>query len=304
MEASGAGLELTYRFGLRANLWYLMGQRVGIAQLTGEWDSAIADVRQALATGVGRHQAAGIESFMLRLLAWRNEASAEDVQRVGDVLQELSDPQIRQSWEQLQAAVAFADGRLGDAYAHELAGHAAGQPDETEEIQLSYRDTTLRFALWQQDPALAQAELDLLAIGRSPLVTARAREAAAAIAAMDGRTTEAVAGFRDAARRQEDIGNRFGKALCQLTMVTLLGSGVPEALDAAKEARVLFTEVRATAFLRFLDDALNAGAGSVSSVVGGGRSQVGEAGGALVGIGDAQDGRLVEGPPDHLEPDR
>ena len=208
------------------------------------------------------------------------------------------------------AAIAVAEGRLSDAYAHELTGHAAGFADQTEEINLSYRDTTVRCALWLRDPALAQAELDLLALGRSPLVTALARETEAAIAAMEGRTADAVAGFRDAARRQEDLGNHFERALCQLTMVTLLGPGVPEALDAAKEARVLFTEVRATAFLRLLDDALKAEAGSGSplsspeSVVGGGRSQVGEAGGALVGIGDAQDGRLVEGPPDHLEPDR
>ena len=310
MQATRAGLELAYRFGLRANLWYLIGQRVGAALLTGEFDPAIADARQALGVGIGRHQAAGIEAFMLRLLAWRDEASAEDVQRVGEVLGELDDPQIRQAWEQVQAAVALAEGRLSDAYAHELAGHAAGFSDQTEEIDLSYRDTTVRCALWLRDPALARAELDLLALGRSPLVVALAREAEAAIAAMEGRTADAVAAFRDAARRQEDLGNHFERALCQLTMVTLLGSGVPEALDAAKEARVLFTEVRATAFLRLLDDALNAAAGSGSpisnpaSVVGGGRSQVGEAGGALVGIGDAQDGRLVEGPPDHLEPDR
>ena len=265
MDTTRAGLELAYRFGLRANLWYLMGQTVAGAQLTGEWDLAIADARQALATGVGRHQAATIECFMLRLLAWRGEASAEDVRRVGDVLQELSDPQIRQCWEQLQAAVAFADGNLGDAYAHELAGHAA-YLSPTDEIYLSYRDTTLRFALWQRSPALARAELDLLAVGRSPLVTALAREAEAAIAAMDGRTAEAVAGFRDAARRQEDIGNRFGKALCQLTMVTLLGPGVPEALDAAEDARALFTELGATPFLRLLEEALKPGPSSVSPI--------------------------------------
>src|SRR5438552_15765676 len=43
MDTTRAGLELAYRFGLRANLWYLMGQTVAGAQLTGEWDLAIAD---------------------------------------------------------------------------------------------------------------------------------------------------------------------------------------------------------------------------------------------------------------------
>jgi hypothetical protein len=260
MEVTRAHQELIYRVGLRSLLRYLISAVTGTALLTGEWDSAIADARQALAIGLDRHQAAITEAFLLRLLVRRDEASAEDVQRVGEVLRELNDPQVDQVWEQVQAAVALAEGRLGDAYAHELAGlekSVAGGP--TEEIDLSYRDTSLRCALWQRDPVLARAELALLAIGRSPLVMALAREAEAAIAAMDGRTAEAVAAFRDASRRQEDLGNHFQRALCQLTMLTLLGPGVPEALDAAQEARALFTELRAGPFLRLLDDALQQG---------------------------------------------
>ena len=257
MEVTRAHLELIYRVGLRSLLRYSISARVNTGLLTGEWDLAIADARQALAIGVGRQQAAITEAFLLRLLACRDEASAEDVQRVGEVLQELNDPQVDQVWEQVQAGVALAEGRLVDSYAHELAGLAksvAGGP--TEEIDLSYRDNALRCALWQRDPALARAELALLSVGRSPLVTALAREAEAAIAAMEGRTADAVAAFRDAARRQADIGNHFARALCQLTMVILLGPAVPEALEAAEEARSMFTELRAKPFLRLLDEAL------------------------------------------------
>jgi len=265
MEATRAGLELAYRYGLRSNLWYLIGQRAGAALMAGEWDSAIADAREALAIGVGRHQAAGMESSLLRLLAWRGEAKTEDVERVGRVLQELDDYQVAQQYEQLLAAVAVAEGRLGDAYGHELAGHRSGL-EGTEEISLSFRDSTLRYALWQRDPALAQAELNLLALGRSPLVVALAREAEAAIAAMDGRADEAVNAFRDAARRQEDLGNHVGKALCQLTMVTLLGPGVPEARDAAENARTVFTGLGARPCLRLLDEALKSDPGSASPI--------------------------------------
>jgi class 3 adenylate cyclase/tetratricopeptide (TPR) repeat protein len=257
MEATRAGLELTYRVGLRSMLRYLIGSETNTALLTGDWDAAIADARQAMAFGVGRQQAAISEAFLLRLLVRRGEASEEDVQRVGEVLRELNDPQIDQVWEQLQAAVALADGRLGDAYEQELNGLAAwAQGGLSEELNLSLRDTALRCALWQRNPALARAELDLLSVGRSPLVMALAREAEAAIAAMEGRRAEAVAGFRDAARRQQDLGNHLALALCQLTMVTLLGAGVPEALDAAEDARALFTDIGAKPFLRFLDQAL------------------------------------------------
>ena len=266
VEAIRAGLELAYRVGMNSELRYLIGSAVGTAALTGDWDSTVDDARRALGIGVGRHQAAITESILLRLLAWRDEASAEDVQRVGEVMLELDDPQVGQGWEQLQAALALADGRFGDAYAHELAGHATGQQSVTDEISLSWRNTALRPALWQRDPALARAELALLAVGRSPHVTALAREAEAAIAAMDGRTADAVVAFRDAARRQEDLGNHFERAQCQLTMVTLLGPGVPEALDAAEDARALFTELRAAPFLRILDQALERGGGSAAPI--------------------------------------
>jgi class 3 adenylate cyclase/tetratricopeptide (TPR) repeat protein len=273
MEATRAGLELAYRYGLRSNLWYLIGQRVGASLMAGEWDSAIADAREALAIGVGQHQAAGMESSLLRLLAWRGEAKTEDVERVGKVLQELNDYQVAQQYEQLLAAVAVAEGRLGDAYAHELVGHRIGL-EGTDEVSLSFRDSTLRYALWQRDPALAQSELNLLAVGRSPLAMAFAREAEAAIAAMDGRADEAVNAFRDGARRQEDLGNHFGKALCQLTMVTLLGPGVPEARDAAESARTVFTGLGARPCLRLLDEALKSDPGSASPIVSADRSGV------------------------------
>ncbi len=256
-EATRAGLELAYRVGLRPLLKYLVHSRLNTGLLTGEWDLSIAAARQEMAIGVGRHQEAITELLILRVLAWRGEASAEDVQRVGEVMRELDDPQIVQLWGQLQAAVALAEGRLGDAYAHELAGWAAiyGH-DAPEEIGLSYRDTLLRCALWQRDPALVRAEIEILELGRSPFVTALAREAEAGIAAMDGRTAEAVTAFRDAARRQADLGNRFERVRCQLTMVTLLGAGVPEALEAAEEARALFTELGAKPFLSLLDQAV------------------------------------------------
>jgi hypothetical protein len=266
MEGVRAGLELAYRVGMNSELRYLIASAVGTAVLTGDWDSTVDDARQALGMGVGRHQAAVIESLLLRLLAWRDEASPEGVQRVGEVMLELDDPQVGQGWEQLQAALALADGRFGDAYAHELAGHATMQQSVTDEISLSWRNTTLRSALWQRDLALARAELALLSVGRSPHVTALAREAEAAIAAMDGRAADAVAAFRDAARRQEDLGNHFERAQCQLTMVMLLGPDVPEALDAGADARTLFSELRAAPFLRLLDQALERGRGSAAPI--------------------------------------
>jgi class 3 adenylate cyclase/tetratricopeptide (TPR) repeat protein len=94
MEATRAGLELAYRVGLPSMLRYLIGSVTGTALLTGEWDSAIAEVRQAIAIPVGRQQAATTEAFLLRLLVRRDEATAEDVQRVGEVLR---DSTIRRS---------------------------------------------------------------------------------------------------------------------------------------------------------------------------------------------------------------
>ena len=49
-------------------------------------------------------------------------------------------------------------------------------------------------------------------------------------------------------------------------MVTLLGPAVPEAIDAAAEARALFTALGAMPFLRALDEAVRQGQESAAPV--------------------------------------
>ena len=59
----------------------------------------------------------------------------------------------------------------------------------------------------------------------------------AAIAGMEGRTSEAGAGFREAARQWRDLGLQFDLALCHLDLLATIGSGASGARAAADEAR-------------------------------------------------------------------
>jgi len=80
-------------------------------------------------------------------------------------------------------------------------------------------------------------------------------ELAAGLAALEGRTRDAVVGYRDAAARWRDLGVRFDLAMCELTMVRVLGTDAPEAREAAAEAREIFTRLGAQPLLDQLDAA-------------------------------------------------
>jgi hypothetical protein len=78
----------------------------------------------------------------------------------------------------------------------------------------------------------------------------------AGLAALEGRRTEAVAGFRDAARRLGEAGLVFEVALNGLLSVRLLGRDDPDARGFAEEARRIFGRLGARPFIEQLDEAL------------------------------------------------
>ena len=65
-----------------------------------------------------------------------------------------------------------------------------------------------------------------------PAIEASRRTMRAAIAGMEGRTSEAGAGFREAARQWRDLGLLFDLALCHLDLLATIGSGASGARAA------------------------------------------------------------------------
>jgi hypothetical protein len=115
----------------------------------------------------------------------------------------------------------------------------------------------MRAAAWLGDgAALADA---MRVLGRNPgrVPAIMRREGEAALAALEGRRAEALAGFLDAARRMNDLGLIVHAALCELGLVTMLGSAAPEARAAAANARAVFERLGAEPLLKLLEAALH-----------------------------------------------
>jgi hypothetical protein len=80
-------------------------------------------------------------------------------------------------------------------------------------------------------------------------------ELRAGLAAVEGRSREAINLFREALARWRESGLRFDLALTGLSMVHALGTDHPEVREAAAEAREILTQLGAAPLLAQLDAA-------------------------------------------------
>jgi hypothetical protein len=81
----------------------------------------------------------------------------------------------------------------------------------------------------------------------------------AGVAALEGRTADAIAGYRAALAGYRDYGCRFDLALAVFDMVVLLGPDEPAVASAIPEARAILVELGATALLERFEAAVARG---------------------------------------------
>ena len=110
-------------------------------------------------------------------------------------------------------------------------------------------------ALLAQDPTLARLALDRMvatgAHGRAMDLDKAAIRAG--LAALDGSTQEAIAGFRAAIAGWRDLGLPWDEAMTSLLFVRLVGTGSPEARAAADAARAILEGLGARRAIEILD---------------------------------------------------
>ena len=107
----------------------------------------------------------------------------------------------------------------------------------------SRRAVAARAALWSGDRAGAAADLEAIdETGvHGPAAEMRRATIRAGIAALDGRTGEAIALFRVARDGFRDIGLPWEEALVGIDMATLLDAREPEVMAAAARSREILT---------------------------------------------------------------
>ena len=242
------GLELARHLGMRGPGFYLLNNASDAAIRVGEWDWALEQITEALAVDPDRDFGALVHSAQIS--AFRGEESASLIAKAEALLQDTSEIQAFSMIDDVRSEAALAAGRLEESRTLAIASYGRNEaPDSTA------RQRAGRLSVWLADLDAVRR----LAAEQSEVPGHVARivetELTAGLAALEGRTRDGIVGYRDAAARWRDLGVRFELAMCELTMVRVLGTDAPEAREAAAEAREIFTRLGAQPLLDQLDAA-------------------------------------------------
>ena len=234
---------------------WIIGNSAVSAWLAGNgWDEALADLDEARAsaTDLAEQERMLIVGCLLRVA--RGDPADAALPVLEDAARRLSDPLVAAGLDAFVSDRAFLRRDYGEAFQAMM--RAAELPSMVAPYYLA---SAVRPALWMGDvegARMAADSLDALASSGSPLVRADRTAIRAGIAALEGSNGAAVSGFLDAIRQYRALGVDFPRALAGLDFVRLVGPGIPEALAAAEESRVIFERVGARPYLAWLDEAV------------------------------------------------
>ncbi|HYN69591.1 MAG TPA: AAA family ATPase, partial [Candidatus Eisenbacteria bacterium] len=255
LEIGRAGIAATRRLGYHATL--VIGNAADAARRVGEWDWAVGVLDEALDEGFESSDLVELLLSSIVFHAYRGETIAEQVDELERLYEGATDVYRIAYLEWSRAFVAFAAGRLGDARERFRLGiELTASPDG-----LPY---PARAALWDRNADAARADLaDLEASGmHGPALDADAITIRAGVAALEGRTGDAIALYRNALRAWHDLGLAWDEALCGLDMALLLDPADPDVRVAAEAAREILVRLQAKPFIARLDAALTSSAES------------------------------------------
>jgi class 3 adenylate cyclase/tetratricopeptide (TPR) repeat protein len=247
-----AGLALARRLGIpRVMELTTYGWESGLR--TGDWAAIHSDLHDALA-----------EEFEPADRVWLLRAAAAELavrgKPVDDALDEIRRLVAGSDDSQLHANVAVAEGfaafTAGDLDAARAAWHEATALSAANMPTFTAR--AARAALWSRDASAAGADLQTLAMSgfHGPAVEADRVTIRAGIAALEGRSSEALATYREAMGAWRTLGLAWDEALCGIDMATLLDPVDPEVRVAAEAAREILVRLGATPFLERLETAV------------------------------------------------
>ncbi|MFI5255156.1 MAG: hypothetical protein ACHQ15_06850, partial [Candidatus Limnocylindrales bacterium] len=257
-----AGLELARRLGLTQWALTLVQNAASSCVRIGDWDWAVTESEEALTFDLDPESRLNVLSNLSDLREMRGESIEAALAEMEQLLGGRAEPSLATALQDVRTTVAFVEGDF--PLARKLAADFARMSHLAAPSMWPY---AARCALWSGDATAAAADLEQLDATdrRGPMIEADRRTIRAGIAALEGRLADAVAGYRDAARRWRDLGVGFDLALCDLDAVRFLGDADPKlAHEAADEARGIFTRLGAKPFLARLDVAVERPSPSVA----------------------------------------
>jgi len=255
LETARAGLEGVRRFGRNDYLGVMVLNGTAVAYRTGDWDWVGEQARDLEASAVNEVDRVSGTVASIVVAAARGEDVTERLATTERVLTAGSDNQAEALSVDTTAAVAFAQGRLEDAYRDEMV--AAGM---ISWLAPTAYLTAARSALRLRDAERARVALDLLkATTHGPAISAARLTIEAGLAALDGRPGESAEQYRAALEAWRELGLLLDVGLTAIDLLTLLGSAGADAEAAAREAREIFVRLGARTFLAQLDAVAGSG---------------------------------------------
>ena len=253
LEGIKPGLALARRLGDRSPTATLLSNGAEVAIRTGDWPWALAELEAALAEELEASDRVLMLGTIVAIRSMRGEPVANLMTELTTHVGPSNDPMLLGILYNATAFEAIAAGRATDARAP-LARYAeiskTNLPEATER--------RARAALWLGD--VGEARADLAAIDAAgvhgPALESGRTTIRAGIAALEGRSADALALYRDALAQWRDLGLVWDEALCGIDMATLLDPADPEVRAAAAAAREILARLGAAPFLARLDAAM------------------------------------------------
>jgi class 3 adenylate cyclase len=262
------GLEIARRRGSTAYGSLMVGNAVSCSIRVGEWDSALRLLDEWI--GGELPGALGVELHADRaiLRALRGEDPAADLAAAAGLADAVEDPQFRSYLLLARSWASLLVGRPEEA--HAAAVEAVAITSYFTAISLPVGG---RAALWADDAGAAAEIADRIrhAVSHGTAIALDHATLRAGIAALEGRRSDAVAGYREVLRGWRGLGAAFDEAMAALDLARLLGPTdreLPEAAPAIEAARATFQRLGARPLVDLLDGA-TVGAVGVSSRIAG-----------------------------------
>jgi class 3 adenylate cyclase/tetratricopeptide (TPR) repeat protein len=247
-------LEESRRAGIRNNVLWLMGNIAYAVLLDGRrWDETIVELDDLLVD----RELTGLTLRLVPTRAWFDAIRGEPV-----------DEAIAITERQLEGASA-PETRLAllfvEALRDMVAGDLAAARDRMLSVSSADWDSLVLFwavhpILWAGDLDGARALAERIAAGpdaRTTVMEVTRLSADAGIAALEGRTDDAIALFEETRDRFAAIEWRLLRAFVGIDAIALLGPDEPAARAMAADARAILLELRAAPFVARLDAVLD-----------------------------------------------
>jgi hypothetical protein len=222
---------------------------------TGEdWDEQIELMRAELEKSVLRADRVRLRTFLGAMQLARGEGIGEVIADLEAIVDDAADPDEQFARLQIHALDALLRHDFTEAYRHAV--EATDLPTQIPDVSLRI-GMHAAIALGDVDRVRTLAErFDALPLAGSSSRAAR-RHYAAALAALEGRTDEAVRGFLAAADERRRLQIHFIMAAGVVDAVTLLPDR-PELRPLVAEARAVFDRIGARPWLDRLDSLIAA----------------------------------------------